>query len=59
MNIIIRKTVLNLKINKLEYPPKSSEPPKNRILYNTHIEIIFEYSPKKNKAKPIAEYSTL
>ena len=33
------------------------QPPKNRIIVKADIRIMFEYSPKKNKANPIAEYS--
>ena len=36
-----------------------NQPPKKRRLVKKHINNIFAYSPKKNKAKPIAEYSTL
>lgn len=36
-----------------------NQPPKNKDVAKLHIKIIFAYSPKKNKAKPIAEYSTL
>merc|ERR1712146_282512 len=36
-----------------------NQPAKNRILVKLLIMIIFPYSPKKNKAKPNAEYSTL
>jgi len=35
------------------------QPPKNKITVNAHIKIILLYSAKKNKAKLIAEYSTL
>jgi len=33
------------------------QPPKNKIIVKADIRIMFEYSPKKNKANPIAEYS--
>ena len=32
-------------------------PPQKKILSRVHITSIFEYSPKKNSAKGIAEYS--
>jgi hypothetical protein len=36
-----------------------NQPPKKNKLHSKLIKIIFEYSPKKNNAKVIAEYSTL
>jgi len=36
-----------------------SHPPRKRIADKALISSIFEYSPKKNKAKVMAEYSTL
>lgn len=36
-----------------------NQPPKNSIEDTEHINNMLEYSPKKNKAKVIAEYSTL
>jgi hypothetical protein len=36
-----------------------NQPPKNRITLSKDISIICPYSAKKNKAKVIAEYSTL
>jgi hypothetical protein len=36
-----------------------NHPPKKSIVVRLHIKIILAYSPKKNRAKPIAEYSTL
>ena len=36
-----------------------SHPPKKRILHKAHIIKMLAYSPKKNNANPIAEYSTL
>jgi len=36
-----------------------NQPPKNNIETKALIKSIFAYSPKKNKAKVIAEYSTL
>ena len=38
---------------------KGYQPPKKRITVKLHIKIILLYSAKKNKAKLIAEYSTL
>ena len=36
-----------------------NHPPRNKIAHKTLMKIIFAYSPKKNKANPIDEYSTL
>jgi hypothetical protein len=36
-----------------------SHPPKNKRAQSTLIKIMFAYSPKKNRANPIEEYSTL
>ena len=36
-----------------------SQPPRKRITHSTLIIIIFAYSPRKNNANPIDEYSTL
>ncbi len=38
---------------------KGNQPPKKRIVVTEDIKIILLYSAKKNKANPIAEYSTL
>jgi len=38
---------------------KGFHPPKKRIVVIEEIKIILLYSAKKNKANPIAEYSTL
>ena len=38
---------------------KKFQPPRKIIVINNDIKIIFAYSAKKNKAKLIAEYSTL
>ena len=35
-----------------------NQPPKNKVTVNALIKIIFAYSPKKNKANDIEEYST-
>lgn len=40
-------------------PPIGSHPPKNNIVVIVDINIIWEYSPRKNIANVIAEYSTL
>jgi hypothetical protein len=45
-----------LKIEKLQ---QGNHPPKNNIATKELIKSILAYSPKKNKAKVIAEYSTL
>lgn len=37
----------------------ANQPPRNNKVVTTLINKILPYSPKKNKAKPIAEYSTL
>jgi len=34
-----------------------NQPPKKRMAVNEDIRIMFEYSPKKKRANPIAEYS--
>ena len=44
---------------KNEILNNGNHPPKNKITINEHIKIILLYSAKKNKAKLIAEYSTL
>jgi len=36
-----------------------SHPPKKKITIKLDINIILQYSPKKNRAKPIEEYSIL
>lgn len=36
-----------------------SHPPQNKIVHRLLMTIMFAYSPKKNKANPIDEYSTL
>ena len=38
---------------------KGSQPPQKRRTFRADIRIIFEYSPRENRAKPIADYSTL
>lgn len=38
---------------------RGNQPPKNKIAAKVLIKSILEYSAKKNKAKVIAEYSTL
>ena len=38
---------------------KGNQPPKNNVDIKALIKSIFAYSPKKNKANVIAEYSTL
>lgn len=37
----------------------TSQPPKNKLTVKVDIKRIEAYSPKKNKAKPMEEYSTL
>jgi len=39
--------------------PKKLQPLKNKIIYKADIKKILEYSPKKNAAKSIPEYSIL
>ena len=34
-----------------------NQPPKNKMAVKEDIRIIFEYSPKKKRANPMAEYS--
>jgi hypothetical protein len=38
---------------------KPNHPPKNNKIFKVDIKIIFEYSPKKNRANNIPEYSIL
>jgi len=38
---------------------KRSQPPRNKIIVNTLIRMIEQYSAKKKRAKPILAYSTL
>lgn len=40
-------------------PIGGNQPPKKKVTVKEDISIILQYSPKKNKAKPIEEYSTL
>ena len=59
-----RKKRQILKLNHIEFEInttsiKGSHPPKNNITFKALISNILEYSPKENKAKPMAEYSTL
>lgn len=35
-----------------------SHPPRNKVVISVHIKIILMFSPRKNCAKVIAEYST-
>ena len=44
---------------KLSSERGASQPPRNIMEQKLHINIILAYSPRKNKAKAIAEYSTL
>ena len=37
----------------------TTEPPKNNKTVKEDISIMLEYSPRKNKANPILDYSTL
>lgn len=37
---------------------RGNQPPKKKVVIKEHIKIIFVFSPKKNWAKVIAEYST-
>ena len=50
---------LVLKPKTIEFKKKDNQPPINIITVNKLIKIIEAYSAKKNKAKPILEYSTL
>lgn len=47
------------KVKKVKKLMGDSQPPKNKVETKALIKSIFAYSPKKNKAKVIAEYSTL
>jgi hypothetical protein len=63
MNIKQKKVVLNANQNsagkKLNCGIGDNQPPKKKITTKLDIKIILQYSPKKNKAKPMEEYSTL
>ena len=50
--------VLGIKLKTKKFNG-GNHPPKNKIAANTLISNMFAYSPKKNKANVIAEYSTL
>ena len=39
-------------------PKGANQPPRKRITARELIKIILPYSPKKNRAKPMADYST-
>jgi hypothetical protein len=56
---INKNKIFNTKSKELPTNKKDVQPPKKIIVVKTHVIIIFEYSAKKNNAKPIAEYSTL
>jgi hypothetical protein len=43
----------------ISIPNKGNQPPKNKIVVIADINIICEYSAKKNRANVMAEYSTL
>ena len=58
MNKKTTTTILRLKINS-ELKLKKSQPPKKNKMYRADINKILPYSPKKNIAKIIDEYSTL
>lgn len=56
------KNIINIDFRAKIQTPKSiikSHPPKNNNTFSDDISIMFEYSPKKNNANPIDEYSTL
>ena len=40
-------------------PKKGSHPPRKKIALSADMRIILLYSARKNRAKPLAEYSTL
>ena len=46
-------------LKKLFHSKGNSQPPKNKITPKADINIIWQYSAKKNKANDILEYSTL
>ena len=48
-----------LKGSKIKKSMPFNQPPRNMTTVNADIKIIELYSPRKNKAKPILEYSTL
>ena len=58
------QTIIVLKINQKLDPTKKigiigSQPPKNKMTIRIDINKILLYSPKKNKANKVDEYSTL
>jgi hypothetical protein len=58
MKLVLKpKTIESIK--KIEFKKKDNQPPINIITVNKLIRIIEQYSARKNKAKPILEYSTL
>ena len=67
--VTIKKTtpIISFKLNhkllgklfKKEKLLRGNHPPRNNMETKALIKSIFAYSPKKNKAKVIAEYSTL
>jgi hypothetical protein len=63
MNIKQKKVVLAANKNssgkKLKLAHDGNQPPKKKVTIKLAINIILQYSPKKNRAKPIEEYSTL
>ena len=48
-----------LKGSKIKKSMPFNQPPRNMTTVNADIKIMELYSPRKNKAKPILEYSTL
>jgi hypothetical protein len=51
--------ILPGKEEKIKKSTGGNQPPKNKIEIKALIKSMLAYSPKKNKAKVIAEYSTL
>lgn len=56
---INKNKIFNIKNKVLPKKNNDVHPPKKIIVVNTQVIMIFEYSAKKKRANPIAEYSTL
>lgn len=56
-NTVFNPNHKNPGIHKNPKPNNGYQPPKNKIVVKLHIKSILALSPRKNKAKPILEYS--
>ena len=57
--MIVFAAKIELDDKKVNIAKPGNHPPKNKITIKELIAIILQYSPKKNKANVIEEYSTL